>query len=149
MPGPSDYDPIRDGYATLITIAAAPAVKLYERETTPPMLDGGGPIESTSMRNVSVRTKDPKTLVGHGDIVATVMYATEAYFAIAQIINTPTTISVQWPDGAIAQFDGYVDKFAPSGHSEGNLPTAVITMVVTNRHPTTGNETVPSFTPAP
>lgn len=148
MPGPGSFDPIRDGYATLITLSALPAAKLYEREVTPPQLDGGGSIESASMRNTNWRVKDPKTLVGIGDLVATVMYASVSYSQISALINSPQTITLRWPDGATLQFYGYVDKFAPGGHSEGNLPTATITIVVTLRHPTTGAETSPIFTPA-
>lgn len=148
MAGPGTYDPLRDGYATLITIAALPAVKLYEREVTPPALDGGGPIETASMRHTTWRTKDPKTLKGLGDLVATVMYATIAYNQINGIINTPGSFTIRWPDGATLQFYGYVDKFTPSGHSEGNLPTATITIVPTLRHSLTGAETAPVFTPA-
>ena len=150
MPGPlplAGY-PLRDGYATLITIAAAPGVQLYERETTPPALDGGGPIETTSMRTAAWRNKDPKTLKGLGDVMATVMYSTNAYNTISGIINTMTIITVRWPDGATLVFYGFVDKFTPSGHSEGNLPTANIVIIPSLRNPNTGGDASPVFTPA-
>lgn len=150
MPGPSDYDPIRDGYATLFTLGAFPGIQLYERETTPPGIDGGGPIESTTMRNARWRTKDPKTLVGIGDVMATVCYASAAYEDIlTTAVNTPDSLLLFWPDGATLLVNGYVDKFSPTGHSEGNLPTANFVFVITNRNPTTGAEEGPVFTPAP
>jgi hypothetical protein len=148
MPGPATYDPLRDGYATLITLSLRPAIKLYEREVTPPALVGGGKIESTHMRRSVWRMQDPKTLKGLGDLVATVMYAVPAYGNdIMADLNTIQVITVRWPNNATLAFYGWVDNFAPSGHSEGNLPTAVITIIPALYNNTTGAEAGPLYTP--
>lgn len=146
MPGPAGFNPIRDGYSSIITIAAANPITLYEREVKPPMLDGGGPIESTSMRNTTWRTKDPKTLKSIGDITTTVMYDPTVFSTIVSLLNTNTYITVRWPDNTTVQFAGYLDKFDYAGLTEGNLPTASVTFVVTNRNPTTGAEVSPVVT---
>lgn len=146
MAGPSTFVPQRDGFDTLITFALAPAVALFEREVTPPALDGGGPIESTHMRRAVWRMKDPKTLITLGDLTATVMYATSTWPTIRTMINTPQLISIRWPDTATLAFYGYLDKFTPSGHSEGNLPTANLVIVPTLYNPSTGAEVIPVFT---
>lgn len=146
MPGPGNFTPLRDGFSTLISLTNLPGIAIFERETTPPPLDGGGPIESASMRATAWRQKDPKTLKGMGSMTLTVMYSTGAYAAIAGQINQNQSITLTWPDGATLRFYGFIDKFAPSGHSEGNLPTAQMTIEVTFRHPTTGAEVAPIFT---
>ncbi len=147
MPGPSNYDPIRDGYATLIQIGVTPLLALYEREVTVAAAQGGGPIESTTMRNLAYRTKDPKTLKQMGDLMATVCSTTTTYQTIEQdLINEPTFCLVAWPDGSTLKLYGYVDQFSPAGFSEGNLPTFNLLFIVTNRDPTTGEESPPEYT---
>ncbi len=137
MPGPATYDPLRDGYATLIVMSL----------TTPNPVQGGGPIESTHMRRTVWRMKDPKTLKTLGNLTGTVMYATDAYPDIIAVINEPQAIQLQWPDGALLDFFGWLDDFTPSGHSEGNLPTANYVIIPTLYDPEDGTEVAPTFTP--
>ena len=51
---------IDDGHSTTISFADFPTVKFWEKEVTPPGVDGGGPNDTTTMRNVILRTMAPK-----------------------------------------------------------------------------------------
>jgi len=50
---------IDDGFQTLVSFANYPDVLLWEKEVTPPGVDGGGANETTTMRNTAWRTRSP------------------------------------------------------------------------------------------
>lgn len=134
-----------DGYQTLITIENLPSVKIYEKEVTPAGLSGGGPIDTTTMRNSAYRTAAPKSLISLTPMNLTVAYASDAYEDIMAQINVNQEIVLTWPDGATLTFYGYIDAFTPGNNVEGEQPTAAMTLVPTLTNPTTGAETAPVY----
>jgi hypothetical protein len=117
---------LEDGYATLITMANLPNVRLYEKEVTPPAFTGGGPIDTTTMRNSAWRTQAPKMLKTLGHISATVAYATEALESVIAQLHVNQLITVTFPDSSSVQFYGWLESFTPAAHREGELPTAEV-----------------------
>jgi hypothetical protein len=51
-----------DGHSTIFMFSEAPTIKLFEKEVTPPGMTSGGPIDTTTMRNVAWRTMTPRSL---------------------------------------------------------------------------------------
>lgn len=134
-----------DGYQTVITLANLPTVKMYEKEVTPPGYDSGGPIDTTTMRNVEYRTFSPKALKTLTPMTATVAYATDVYDDVRDQIGVKQAITVTFPDDSSLTFFGYIDKFAAGAHSEGAQPTATLTIQPTNLDPDTGEESPPVY----
>ena len=136
-----------DGFRTLITLANAPTVKIFEKEVTPPGVSAGGPIDTTTMRNTAWRTQAPRQLKSMTQISATVAYATNGYDAIKAQVGVNQLITVTWPDGATVAFYGWVDEFTPGAGTEGEQPTASLTIQPSMVN-ASGVETAPVFTEA-
>lgn len=136
-----------DGYRTIVTFDGA-AIEVWEKTVTPPGMDGGGGIPTTTMRNNFLRTKDPKQLVDFTDLVFTAAYDPIVYATvIAVAIQINQLITVTFPDGSTVVFWGFLDKFIPGENSEGNQPIATVTVVITN-HDNDDNEVIPVYTAA-
>ena len=136
---------LEDGYQTLIDIAGA---TLYEREVQPPGIDAGGEIDTTVMDNTVWRTKAPKSLKSMTEHTFEAAYDPLAYTTIAGVIGTNTLITITFPDTSTLAFWGFLDKFIPNPHVEGEMPTASCTVVPTLVNGSGGLETAPVFTPA-
>lgn len=140
---------LTDGFATLISFANFPAVKFYEKTVTPPGMDGGGPNDTTTMRNTSLRTRQPKKLKTMTTIKARCAYDSDVFdpAEVWAMINVLQLITVIFADGAEIQFWGWLDKFEPEESKEGEQPTAMITVECANQD-TDGAEQEPDFTAA-
>lgn len=135
-----------DGFQTLIAFAADPDVKLWEKTVKPPGVDGGDPIDITTMHNDDLRTSAPRSLKTLTQATMTVAYAGESYDQIMALINVNGWITAHLPDGSTYDFVGYLKSFEPNGHEEGGFPLANCTIVPTNQ--LAGVETPPEFTSA-
>ena len=133
-----------DGFSTIITLANIPSVKIYEKEVTPPGLTGGGPIDTTTMRNDSWRTMSPKSLKSMTALTAVVAFATEAIQVIQEQININQLITVTFPDNSSLTFYGWVDEFTLGKFSEGEQPTATLT-IQPSLHDAAGAEVAPDY----
>ena len=134
-----------DGFSTIITFANLPLVKLYEKEVTPPGYSAGGAIDTTTMRNTAYRTSAPKKLKSVTSVSATVAYATEALEQIWAQIGVNQLITITYPDDSTIAFYGWVDEFTPGNHTEGEQPTASLTVICGMRD-LTGAEVAPDYT---
>jgi hypothetical protein len=125
-----------DGHSTQISFADNPVVKFWERQVTPPGMDGGGPNDTTNMRNVSLRTKAPKKLKSMTTMTATVAYDPQVFdpTQVWDMINENQLITVLFPDGAEVSFWGWLNSFMPGENREGEPPTATITVECSNQN---------------
>ena len=133
---------IDDGFSTTITLSGNTSISLYEKEVVPPGIIGGGPIDTTTLRNTTWRTAKPKQLktVGNSSVVAA--FDVSVYEEIVALANINQTISINFPDTSILQFRGYIDEFSLNPIVEGLQPTAIMQMVATNTNDD-GNEVAP------
>jgi hypothetical protein len=134
-----------DGFSTIITLENIPDIKLFEKEVTPPGMTSGGAIDTTTMRNVAWRTAAPRQLKSLTQAQATVAYATEAIPLIFAQIGVIQMVTITFPDGSTLAFYGWLEEFTPSNHTEGEQPTAAITIQVGNRN-AAGEEVAPDYT---
>jgi len=137
-----------DGFSTIITLENLPSVKLFEKTVTPPGMTAGGPIDTTTMRNIAWRTAAPKQLKSLTPAQAEVAYATEAYPQIFAQIGVIQLITVTFPDQATLVFYGWLEEFTPGTNTEGEQPTATISIQVGNRDPD-GAEVSPEYNDPP
>jgi len=133
-----------DGFSTIITLANLPNVKLFEKTVTPPGMTAGGPIDTTTMRNIEWRTATPKQLKSLTPAQAEVAYATEAYPEIFAQIGVVQLVTVTFPDGSTLNFYGWLEEFTPGANTEGEQPTATISIQVGNRD-ANGDEVAPDY----
>ena len=137
-----------DGHSTSIGFASAPSILFWEKEVTPPGVDGGGPNETTVMANTAWRTFSPKKLKTLTEASASVAYdpaifgATEA----AALVNINNLITITFPAGDTLAFWGWLMSFTPGAAVEGAPPTADITVHPSNQNDA-GAEVGPIHTP--
>jgi len=134
-----------DGFATIITFANIPSVRIFEKEVTPPGIQAGGAVDTTTMRNTTWRTQSPKRLKTLTPVTTTVAYATEAYSQIFAVVGVLQEITVTFPDHSTIKFWGWIDEFTPASNTEGEQPTASMTIQPSN-HDLDGVESAPVYT---
>lgn len=133
-----------DGFSTIITFANAPSIKLWEKEVTPPGVEGGGPTETSTMRNTEWRTQSPKKLKTLAQSSFTAAYDPAVYEEIEAQVNVNQEITITFPDGETLSFWGWLDQFSPNANNEGEQPTANVTIEPSNQN-SSGAETGPEF----
>ena len=136
-----------DGHQTLIEFSSNPNIKFYEKEVTPPSMEGGGENDTTTMRNNTVRTKSPKKLKGLGEASLVVAYDTAVLEEVWTLLNTNDQIKITFPDGSTYEFWGWLDNFEPGALVEGEQPTADVTIILSNQD-SSGDESEPVYTAA-
>jgi hypothetical protein len=140
---------LNEGHPTTITFSQAGAsglsVLMLEKEVTPPSLDGGGPNDTTTMRNDAYRTKQPKVLITLGQASFLVAYDPACYDDLVDILNVNGLITITFSDGSTLGFYGWLDKFTPNRITEGAQPTAECIIECSNQNGS-GVETAPDYT---
>lgn len=133
-----------DGYQTLLSFAADATVKFYEKTVTPPGVDGGGEVDTTTMLNTTWRTRNPKALISLSNASMTVAYDPACYPEIIALVNVNTAITVTFPDGDTLVFWGWLNSFTPGANTEGEQPTAEIEIIPSNQD-ASGDEIAPAW----
>lgn len=137
---------LKDGYQSLISFAANSTISFWEKQITPPGLDGGEKVPQTTLNNATFRTFAPRGLYELSDVTVKAAYDPNVYTQIASLINVEGAISVKWKDGSTIDFFGYLQKFMPDALVDGTQPEATITIVCTNWDPAGKVEAGPVLT---
>jgi hypothetical protein len=124
-----------DGFSTRISFSAAPtsALKLYEKEVTPPSFDAGGEIDTTTMLNTKYRTKWPKSLITLGSQSFVAAYDPDVYAQLITMLGVNQLITITFPDASTLAFWGWLNKFEPNALVEGEQPTANCEIICSNQ----------------
>jgi hypothetical protein len=133
---------LNDGFATLITFARIPSAKFYEKTVTPPSISIGKAIDTTTMRNLTMRTTAAAKLQSTGNMKLDVAYDTQSYQQVQAVLGLTQLVIVTFSDASSVSFYGYIDSFAPGVVEEGKQPTATIEVIATNTK-TSGTESAP------
>ena len=131
---------LRDGFSSKIAFEDDLTIELWEKTVTPPGFDGGDPIDITTMWNTTVRTKAARGLYDTTDGSVTCAYDPEMYEAVRAMINVEQIITYTFADGSTESKYGFLKTFEPSELSEGSHPEATVTIVHTNRNPSSQAE---------
>lgn len=137
---------LKNGHKTLITFAENPTVSMEEKSLTPPGLDGGDPIDTTTFHNDIVRTMQPRSLISMTEMSLVAAYDAIVYDEFLAMINVNQLITITEPDGSTVAFWGWLRVFQPNEHTEGEQPTAQVTIACGNQDDN-GDEVVPNYTP--
>lgn len=133
-----------DGFSTKIAFAADSNISFWEVGVSPPGYDGGDAIDYTTMHNSTYRVFAPRQLKTLTEAGGTVQYDPDIYNQAIAIINVNGWITVHFPDGSTLDFVGFLKTFEPDELTEGEAPTASISIVPTNQ--LLGVETAPVLT---
>jgi len=139
-----------DGFSTKLAFSAFPTVEFYEKDVKMPGWDGGEPIETTTMRNITYRTFSPRALKTLTPLTITAAYTSDFFnnsMALA-LVNTNQEVTVTLPDLSTFKFWAFVRSIEPSSNVEGQQPTVSLTIQPSMTN-TTKVETPPTFTPRP
>lgn len=135
---------LTDGHPTTVSFALNPSIKLKETSVSPPGLDGRGPNNTTTMRNSTWTTQQPKKLKTMTDFSFIAQYNPDVYTAILAMMNTIQAITVTFSDSSSITFQGWINSFQPQDHVEGAMPTATVSVCVSNQT-AAGVETAPTI----
>jgi hypothetical protein len=138
---------IKDGHPTTITFSAGVsgttmANILKEKEVTPPGIQGGGPNDTSNMRNSVWRTRQPKGLKTLSAAELVISYDPALYTEMVDMVNVNQSIVITFPGGETLTFWGWVDSFVPGPATEGGQPTATVVIEPSNQNGA-GTETAP------
>ena len=141
---------IDDGFPTFVgfSLPSATAAGFWEKEVTPLSLMGGGANDTTTMHNITWRTKAPKLLKSAGDTTGLCAYDPEVYEDLVTALNQIQLVTVYFANGDTLAFYGWIDEFKPNSAKEGDQPTATFTVIASNQT-ATGLEVAPVWTAAP
>lgn len=122
-----------DGFQTLVDFQVQYngqnlSFLMQEREVQPPAMEVGK-IDTTTMRTQVVRTASSKSLITIDVLTMHVQYDPVAYAALGPqgafpLLGLLGLVTVYFPDGSSWENFGWMDKFTPTSHKEGEFPTA-------------------------
>lgn len=127
---------IDDGFSTRIGFALDPTVDFWEKTVTPPGIQAGGAIDTTTMRSTKWRTMAPKQLRTLSDCTTTVAYDPACYDSIQDMLGLIQLITITFPDDSTVEFYGWIDEFTPGENQEGQQPTATVKIIPSNQDDT-------------
>lgn len=143
---------LTDGFPTLFGFGESPdddidetmGVILCEKRLKPFGIDGGGPNDTTCMRNERWRTRQSKKLITLTEMTLTVSYDPIIFQNIVDFIQVNQIMFLAWPDASLVTFWGFVDSFDPHEVVEGGQPEADLKICPTNQNDD-GEEVGPEY----
>ncbi len=119
-----------DGAKT--TISVGTIATLFPTGITPPTFEGGGEIDTTTLKNQSVRTRQPKIVKDLGECSFSAQYDPAAIATLYGVIQTNQSIIITFADTSTITFWGFVDSVSVGEITEGEAPTLDVTIIASN-----------------
>lgn len=136
-----------DGFSTKLSFARLVTSSFWEKEVGPPGIDGGDPIEITTMHSVAWRTLAARHLKTLTQFTITAAWDPVFYNdCINTLINYPGSATMSFPDGSKIDFFAYLVKMEPQAMKEGEFPMVQLTVQPTNYDPVARVEAAPVLT---
>ena len=143
MPSPSGIR-MDQGHATIIEFSGNTTIQLWEKTVKPMGIDGGEPINTTTMRNVTWETMIARSLMTMTPAELECAYDEAVYTAIIAMVNNNQQLTVIFPSLRRITFWGYLRSFEPNPIVMQEQPTARVVVVPTNQN-NSGVETGPTI----
>jgi hypothetical protein len=123
---------LTDGFSTKFCPKSNPTISFWESTVTPPGIDGGDEIDTTTMHNTTWRTRDSRALRTLTEAQCKAAYDPVIYTDILTLVNLNDEWTVRFPDGSTLAFWGFLKTFEPDEVQEGEMPMATVTICPTN-----------------
>lgn len=133
---------LRDGHPTTITLSLAPNIALWEVGIQPMGVEGGEPIDQTTMRSSTWRQVIGRALKTLTPANLECAYDEGVYSDIVSQCNVNQQLTVTFPTGRTIVFWGFIRSFQPQKLMEGTRPLADVVVVPSNSD-ASGNEVAP------
>lgn len=135
-----------NGMKSIVVFARLPLCRFYTMKLKQGKIDGGDPINQSTMLNTAVQTKAFRFLREEGDSQATAAY--DPYFREQirnDLINKNGSVTEYLPEGSYEDYYGGLKDADFAELAEGELPTVTLTIVKTNYDPVNRVEVAPVF----
>jgi len=129
---PDSYRYLTNGCISTIAFSADPNAPLFEIAVTPPGIDNGDEIDTTTMWNDTCRTKIGRCFDDWTPASMRVAYDPEFYSIYNNLLSQNQAITISFPNGDNLTFWGYMKSFIPSEMEDGVFPEADVEIVVSN-----------------
>lgn len=130
-----------DGYQTFLAFSQDPDISVWEKSVQPPGIEGGDPIDTTTMHNSSWRTKVMRALKEMTEFTLTAAYAgATSINQLNAIINQEGAITLHFSNSTRLSFFGALRSVAPQEAAEGAQPEVQLTITPTMTDPSDGSE---------
>lgn len=136
---------LTDGFSSLFAFSADPDVNLWEVSIKPPGVDGGEPIETTTMHNVTYETSAPRSLQKLTPMTGKCAYDPGVWTQLKAMINVEQAITQHWPDGSKLSFYGFLKSLEYDELQRGTMPMGSFTIIPTCTDPSDGGEEDPVY----
>lgn len=123
---------VPEGYQTTIAFALDPTVEFWEQTVTPPGVDSGEPINTTTMLNTTWRNMILPQLKSLTPIKVKCFYDPGKLSNITALVGENGSITVWFPDGASVDFYGGMKSFMPNENKEKEAQLADVEIVPSN-----------------
>lgn len=123
-----------DGQSTTFNFGTTVSLLFREKRVQPPDVDGGGRVDSTDMRNLRGRTAASKKLFTSGQMKTMGYYDPLMYTNFVSNMQVNQGINVLFPDFSMVTFYGWLEKFTPQEHQEGENPLAEVIIEISNQN---------------
>lgn len=127
---------LRNGFKSTITFSQDTNIEMWEMEVGQPGMDGGDPVDTTTMHSVEWREKAPRTLKDLTPFTVKFAYDPVIWNSSSTstrgAINREDTITITYPDLSTLAFFGYLQKVEFEPLVEGTMPAGTATIVPTN-----------------
>lgn len=117
---------LKNGFRSLISLDANPAIKLWEKSLVPPGIDGGPLVPLGDMWNKKFRSFAPGDLATVTEARAVVAYDPAVVDEIQAVVNVESVVTIQFPNGKYWAAEGVLQKFTPGDMVDGIQPTALV-----------------------
>lgn len=135
-----------DGFSSKIAFARDPNIQLWEKQMKPPGIDGGEPIEQTTMHNAEWRTMAMRALKTLKPSTMVCAYDPSCYTALNELVNEAGAVTQHFPDGSSLSYYAGVNDVDFAELVEGTQPEVTITITPTNYDPVNKVEAGPVVT---
>lgn len=135
-----------DGYQMEIVFASVPNLAIWEKAGKPPGIDGGEPINTSTMINAAWHTMSPRHLKTLTPFTISCAYDPDVLITMYSLVNFKDAITFLFPEASTLAFWGFLQKFEPEELKEGEFPLANCTICPTNWDPNNNTENGPIYT---
>ena len=132
----------------VVTFAGDPDIELFEKMVTPPGVDNGEPVDTTTMHNVDVETQAPHGLNKVTSAGMVVAYDPLCLTSILARCGVEDDITYHYPDGSQWTDRGWLRSFKPNQVERRKQPDAVC-VIESSCTDSNGDEQEPAHVPAP
>jgi hypothetical protein len=139
--------PLPRGFSSLLIFNRLPTARFYCQKIKPSKIDGGAPIQQSTMLNLTVHTFLPQALIKHDDETVTATYdPTLKSQILASLVNQNGSVTHFDSDGSYEDFYGFMYEMDFGELEIGTLPLCTFKVCKSNWDSVNHLEVAPVYT---